>query len=54
MRLSILGICLTTTDSGVNFDIELAGGATLQGSHVPLCTLLSFGRLPRLTAKIYP
>ena len=33
--------------------IELAGGATLQSSHVPLCTLLLFGRLPRLTRKIF-
>ena len=48
MSLLMMGcIC-----KGGNFGIEFAGGATLQSSHVPLCTLLLFGRLPRLTTKI--
>lgn len=33
--------------------IKLAGEATLQSSHVPLCTLLLFGWLPRLTRTIF-
>lgn len=38
---------------GGNFGIEFAGGATLQTGHVPICTLPVFGRLPRLTTKIF-